>query len=445
MRNWLSVFGIGLFAATLAGGPSQLHARQVRVDRARGHSIVLVTIDTLRADHLGAYGYFRDTSPNLDAFAKESILFESAITPMATTLPAHLSILTSTNPRLHGVMNNDMVFEESGDLLTFATMLGRLGWETAGFVSAAPLRPETGVGAGFETFEAPVRQRRGDITVDHAIAWLRSRKDDSRSFFLWVHLFDPHRPYSPPKDYRIFEDDTRLEKHLESIGASTSKPAMRTNDAYDGEIRFADAQVAKLLAELKARGLYEDAAVVVTADHGEGLYQHHWKGHGRIYNEQLFVPLMLKPPRAARLAPRRIDRVVSTIDIVPTLTRLLAIPLPAAEKRQFEGVDLLSGRRKWVFSERVHRKRNWEPGLKLALTGSDWKYFALTEAEDQLFDLKRDPHELHDVLEEHLDVAKRMRGELRATLEHYRGVSKTRKRIEDKSLLQELRALGYID
>lgn len=416
--------------------------------------LVLVTIDTLRADHLGCYGYFRDTSPRLDAFATEGVRFARAVTPMATTLPAHTSMLTSTRPLRHGVVKNGLVFEPEDGLQTAAQLLGARGYASAGFVSASPLSEDTGIHVGFDVYDEPeAPSRRSEQTVDLALEWLDGRPVGP-PFFLWVHLWDPHAPYEPAEGWADrYTSDEALEAWLERWHIPEEHHIGRVrfdvkdiHNRYDAEIRYTDHHLGRLLDGLQARGLYEAATVVVTADHGEGLWQHGWHDHGRIFNEQILVPLVLKPPAGAKVAPQVVESLASTLDVLPTVLPLIGVELEAAAAAQFEGVDLLEEARKYTFTERVDRHREgWEPGDKYALVTDRYKYFARSEADDQLFDLREDPAELVDVLAQRPRVAARLERQVQTIFASYlmRGGRRSRA-VGGQRLLEKLEALGYM-
>lgn len=418
-------------------------------------SIVLVTIDTLRADRLGCYGYFRDTSPNLDRLAGDAVLFTHALTPMATTLPAHVSLMTSLYPTQHGVRGN---FEHFGRPLetgesasTLAEILRADGWTTAAFVAATPLKRASGIATGFDFFDQPEREsRRAGVVVEQALAWLDTRDDGP--FFLWLHLWDPHHPYAPPPEFeRVFTGSDDVTGWMAERGFSgvDDPDVVRQNNDYDDEIRYVDSQIGVLLAGLGARGLYDEIALVITSDHGEGLGQHDWLRHGRIYEEGLRVPLIMRFPPELGLNGRRHEGLASLLDVLPTLAGRLDLPLSDTRRRQLEGVDLLAGppARRLLFAERVYRSRTpWEDGDKFALTDGEWKYFHLSEAPDELFHLATDPYELDDVIARHPEIARRMGtrlDELRAELARSavelggEGLSEERRK--------ELESLGYVE
>lgn len=413
-------------------------------------SIVLITIDTLRADHLSTYGYFRETSPILDQLAREAAVFDKVVTTMATTLPAHVSLMTSTWTTTHGLKGNfshlKTVLDEQTGLRTFAEILSELGYETAAFVSAAPVRAHTGLQRGFETYDQPVeKERRADVTTDKVLSWLEAESE--RPLFLWIHYFDPHRPRQPPAPYdKAFSTDDALVEFLRK--RAVKNPANRhlqgQINAYDGEILFTDTQIGRVLAVLEARGDWQDTAVVITADHGEGLGQHDWMDHGQIYNEQLLVPLIIRFPIGSGPTGVRISKTASLVDVIPTLVGAFDIPVAGSDRPQFEGVDLLTDEdtRAGVFSEQSHRVN--EPGLKYTLTGEDWKYFHRTEAEDELFDMVKDPHELDNVIERYPSVASSMREEIFQQLATSVRAKRPQQEQLDPEVVDQLRALGYL-
>ena len=203
--------------------------------------MVLISIDTLRADRLGCYGYGRNTSPEIDELARDSVLWETAYAPMSQTLPSHLALLTSTHPETNQVRRNQHVFRgERAGIQTFAEMLAAQGYETAGFVSATPLKSASGINAGFETWEQPTRrQLPADATTDRALEWLAGARQ--RPFFLFVHYYDPHTRRIPhPEIDDIFPAENEvLEAYVRERQFPLDRPGLlAANALYDGEVRF---------------------------------------------------------------------------------------------------------------------------------------------------------------------------------------------------------------
>jgi arylsulfatase A-like enzyme/Flp pilus assembly protein TadD len=277
-----------------------------------GTPVILISIDTLRSDHLPAYGYDGVETPSLDAFADDAVVFERVYSPYPLTLPAHASIFTGQLPPDHGVRNNkEGLLRENAR--TLAERLADGGYATAGFVSSAVLRRQTGIAQGYEHYDddlaggerpaagRPAAERRGDVTTGAVRRWLESA-DTGRPLHLFVHLFDPHTPYAAP----------------EPFGSRYAEP-------YDAEIAWTDRQVGALLDALKSRDLYDRSVIVVLSDHGEGLGDHVELEHGLfLYREALQVPLMVKLP-GARRGGERIDLPAGLIDVAPTLLDLLGM------------------------------------------------------------------------------------------------------------------------
>jgi arylsulfatase A-like enzyme len=300
-------------------GVATLLALNVRPRGASGPSILLVTVDTLRADRLGCYGHAAARTPHMDSLAREGALFVDATTPCPITLPAHATLLTGLLPPRHGLRVNSapepLPPRAGRPFVTAAEIFGDAGFSTAAFVSATPVARRTGLHAGFEVYDGPERNEEGSLllterdaraTVDRAIGFLRARPKN-KPFFLWVHLFDPHHPYAPP----------------EGRGASTDSP-----EAYDDEIAWADVHLGRLLAELRSEGTLDRTVVAATSDHGEGLGEHGETTHGFfLYRSTLRVPLLVRYPPAVK-AGTRVEGPVTLADVLPTVLSLAGRELP---------------------------------------------------------------------------------------------------------------------
>ena len=410
--------------------------------------VIVITIDTLRADRLGCYGYGRDTSPNLDRFAEGAVLFETAETPIATTLPAHVSLWTSRYPLQTGVVANDKRFDPgANDSSFFAESMRRAGYRTAAFVSATPIKRESGIAVGFETYDQPEEpQRIAGETTDRVLEWLGDGTDPE--FFLWVHYFDPHQPYEPPSPFDVAfrTDDVLLEFMRERrFPYGDNRLVQLQNNQYDGEILYTDGQIQRLFDRLQELGLYDEATIVVTADHGEGLGQHNYMGHGRIYNEQLRVPLIVKFPASSGLNGQRRTNLVSLVDVVPTLVENLDLPI---ELEGIEGVDALAGGREFLFSQRpfAPKEKRWGKGEKFCLRTPEWKYHHSTQADDELYSMLRDPHETSSRLAEESAVGAALLDRLLGLIGTYSKDAEGMDLLEELSpeTLAELEKLGYV-
>lgn len=423
---------------------------------------MLITVDTTRADHLGCYGYFRDTSPQIDAFSKECIVFERCITPMATTLPTHASIFTSVYPLEHGVVANvrhgGRPFTTSANLASFTQVLQTAGYQTGGFVSAVPVKRVSGINVGFDQYDEPEDpQRSGGETTDRALAWLK--KTDERPVFLWVHYFDPHAPYAPPAPFdRMFHEDEALDEYMTARQCAPQAPhesglpasTVPSLNLYDGELRYMDGQVGRLLDALRQRPRWSRTTVVLIGDHGEGLGQHEQMGHGYIWDEQVHVPLMLRVPGQP---PRRVATTISVVDVLPTVLGLVPRLPRGTFLDQVSGWDVFASDHAPhpIFSQQTGRDRPDLPGDVTALTTAQWKYVRLSEDKELLFDRHADPYELHDVSSVHPDVIGKLRAALITQQAEMvaRGKEFDRDRTNKKLELtpremEALRSLGYV-
>jgi arylsulfatase A-like enzyme len=430
-------------------------------------NLVFVTLDTTRADHLGLYGYFRDTSPALDAFGAGAIVFESFIVPMATTLPTHTSLFTSLQPLEHGVLANSTQggsrFVPSQRVRSLAQIAAAAGWQTGGFVSSAVLAHGSGIEAGFGEFDQPGgEQRDAEATTNAALAWLERTREGP--FLLWVHYFDAHWPYAPPPDYAaMFSNSRELEDAIaaRSIPRTVLRPlANQTEETrvsinlYDGELRFQDDQLARLLSALQARPDWEHTLVVIAGDHGEGLGQHGEAAHGGTWEEQLRAPLLMRIPGEK---PRRVSTLVAAVDVVPTLLgRLPPSPLSALLSQASGRDALATGARSLpIFSQDTGRERAGAEH-RWALTTDRWKYLRVEQPDggfrQQLFDRGADPFELLDVSARHPEVMGPLAAALRLALDAQRrkgselhGGKAPAITPSDPKLLEQLRALGYLE
>lgn len=429
--------------------------KRFRADRS-APNILLITIDTLRADHLGCYGYFRATSPHLDALAAESILFENCFCPLAETLPTHTSILTGVYPNEHGMTANlargDAMFRPSPVLKTLAQILEKEGYSTAGIVSAETLKKVGGINQGFDYWREPEgKSANADNTFERAIAWLDTKPEPP--FFFWVHFFDCHKNYEPPPPYdTMFAYDDRLEAYMnerEISESSQKKEGRHTRHSaaefnlYDGEIRFVDEHVGMLMDELRKRNLYDDLVMVITADHGEGLGQHGLPGHDHIWLEQIHVPLFMKIPGNP---PRRVTTHINSVDIFPTLCgRVKSIP-GKAFLEQTTGRDVLANDEdRYIFSQRPTSCRPYFESLMIG----DWRLIADLQGDAKLFNLKEDPFELKNVADAHPELVSEMLTQLSELVKEQKTLGEQNKAGEiitiDKEHKANLSALGYVE
>lgn len=413
-------------------------------------NLVLLTLDTTRADHFGCYGYFRDTTPRIDELAAESLLFERCLAPMGTTLPSHTSLMTGTYPLEHGIVANfkdrGLKFHPSEKLQSLASVLLAAGYATAGFVSATPLKSHSGIDVGFTHFDEPSEaERRADETNREMFDWLK--KTPQVPFFLWVHYFDPHGAHEPPAPY---DSEYRTGKPLKAymqerrISEAPGRDGGELINAYDGEIRFLDAQIGALLDALHARPDWGRTIVVLVADHGEGVGQHQKRGHGSVWDEVLRVPLLVRVPQRPG---RRVSVPIGLSDVLSTLAGLVPeLPLQPLLS-QSSGRDAFAGGTSPGYLGLAVR-RNVDEEARSALTTLEWKFVLVPGRQNLLFHRPSDPFELVNVRRKHPEVAQALRAQLEEMIERQkaRGLE-LRSDAPEETLtaeqLEQLQALGY--
>lgn len=392
-------------------------------------NLVLVTLDTTRADHLGCYGAGGDRTPMLDGLAARGTRFARALTTSPLTLPAHASLLTGLAPRAHGLRDNG-IGSLPDDLPTLATVLAKRGYATAAFVASRVLDRRFGLDRGFAVYdEGMAAERLGEFgyperdaaaVTEAALGWLAERPSE-RPFFLWVHYYDPHAPYAPPGRFR------KQGEHGD----------------YAGEIAYVDAEVGRLLAALPDEGA--GTVVAAVGDHGESLGEHGEDGHGIfVYGVTLRVPLILAGPGVD--AGEVHEDLVSTVDLAPHLLGLLGVDAARGEGGG-EAADggLESGRRlgaaSYAFSE-THMPANAYGWAPLAAV-TDARHRLIRAPEPELYDLTADPGERRNVVRERRQVFVQLAKALR---DHE---DRTAKRdaeavAADEELARSLRSLGYL-
>lgn len=386
--------------------------------------VVLISIDTLRADHLPVYGYQGVRTPNIDALAATSTVFEHAYSHAPQTLPAHTTILTGELPFETGVRDN-VGFTLKDDAWTLPGALRERGYSTAGFVSAYVLRKTTGIDRGFDTYDADLPaaspevslgqvQRDGAQTLERAEAWLRQRKDDR--VFLFVHFYEPHKPYAPPQRFSQYQP-------------------------YDGEIAYSDELVGRLIDRLRSERLFDKAVIVFLSDHGEGLGDHGEQEHGMfLYQSTTHVPLIVKK-RGQRDA-RRVALPVQHIDIAPTVLDLIGAPVPSSLRgRSLRPVLDGSGTiaETGIYAEALTSRYHFGWSELYSLTDSRYRF--IRAPKEELYDLRDDPGEFSSLATDRPQVRQAMRGALDQLLAGSSLEAPSDMSSEDRA---RLAALGYI-
>jgi arylsulfatase A-like enzyme/tetratricopeptide (TPR) repeat protein len=390
-------------------------------------NLLLITIDTLRADHVGSYGYAGGSTPVIDDLARRGVRFDSAHSAVPLTGPSHATILTGLYPPVHGVRENVTFLLDPGHP-TLATRLRARGYRTAAFVGAYPVAGAFGFSQGFALFDDALHsnpgigqgaERPASEVAEAAAAWLAAKA--SGPFFAWVHFYDPHAPYAPPSPYRE---------------TFAGRP-------YDGEVAFADAQVGRVLEALRRSGHGDDTLVVVLADHGEGLGEHHEGGHGiLLYESTLRIPLIIAGPGVP--TGRVVAAPVGAADVVPTLLALLETDVP----RDLPGRNLkpaFAGGRtppEPLYSEALFGRLNCRWASLRGFTHGEWKL--IEGAEPELYHLPSDPGEIRDKAAEEPARLAQMRQALRGALRSMAPLGDTARPSTVSAEQEErLRSLGY--
>lgn len=440
-------------------------------------NLILISVDTLRADHLGCYGYPRPTSPFIDALARDGVRFENAFAQTSWTLPSHMSLLTSRHPHSHAVQTDRDRLPDS--VTPLAAVLQRHGYHTAAFVTWVYVGAKFGFGRGFSEFHELVpppeqidvgsrHATRAEELVDRVLAWLGTRPPEP--FFLFVHFFDPHLDYAPPLEHaRVFDPEVTDLEHgtyeflKPSIRGLNPEPkpllaeeVARVRALYDGEIRYVDHELARLFGAPAASAL-SDALVVFTSDHGEEFQEHgSMEGHGwTLYDEVTHVPLVVRLPGREH-AGTEIDALVQSIDVAPTLLDFLGLEPPAG----FEGRSLLptihgenvSPDAEGRFALATLQRFNVRAAIrtrrhKLIFTDdTGTNVFGVPVVPGfELYDLERDPGEQRNVYDPSQPVARSLAQQMAERL----SASKRAERAPAPELTEEerarLRALGYVD
>lgn len=436
LRNYTSfiVFLIVLLFFTSIGCQSMPEMQKPEPITSQGNyktNCIVISIDTLRADHLGCYGYKEIKTPNIDALASEGALFSKAYTPVPVTLPSHCSIFTGLSPIGHGVRNNG-TFRLHDEQTTLAEIFQELGYRTGAFIGAFVLDNRFGLNQGFEVYNDNLangeeksvffyNERPAEKVIDSAINWIG--QTDDRPFFAWIHCFDPHAPYAPPSPY--------LERY--------------SNLPYDGEIVYIDDMMGKLFRFLKKKRLFDSTLICFTADHGEGLGEHEEKTHAIfIYDATLHVPLIFHLPGKVS-SGLVIDKEVNLTDIFPTILSLIGIQY----NNSVHGIplfdnEMLDERKTELYCETFYPLYNhkWSP-LEGIRTG-DWKYIKAPRSE--LYNLSEDQKELNNLFGKNPQIVEKMEKLLNAKkqLLENTGVTKNARMKLDSDTREKLESLGYI-
>ena len=428
MKHILHLLTLLLLTLAAVSLPSRLAAAVP--PRRVAPNVILITIDTVRADHLGCYGATDMKTPTLDALAGDGVVFERAISQVPLTWPSHAAILTGTYPFQNGVQ------DFTGQPLdprfrSVAQIFKQQGYATGAVVSAFVLDRSWGLARGFDFYDDAFSaeaflhkdiglvDRKAGESVTHAISWLQ--KPARRPFFFWLHLYDPHSPYDPPEPFR-----TQYRSH-----------------PYDGEIAYADHELGRLIAWLKQNRLYDRTAIVVLSDHGESLGEHGEKEHGFfVYNSTIHIPLIVKPPAGSGFRPGRVTAPVETVAVAPTLTRLAG--MKDEIQKQFPYPGLLEDKSEdAAYSETFYAFSSFGWSPLHALQTSRYHYIEAPTRE--LYDVIADPQEKNNLAPQQTATVAVLDDKLQALLRQNPfkpGEPGTSGLSPDA--LEKLRALGYV-
>ena len=394
-------------------------------------NVILISIDTCRADHLGCYDPANPLTPTIDRFAETATLFANAVAPVPLTLPSHASMLTGKIPLVHGTHVNGVLV--SAKNVTLAEVLSEAGYDTGAIVSAIVLDRRQGLDQGFGTYNdrlveagAPRTERHARTTSQTAMHWL-SQRSGQRPFFLFLHYFDPHEPYLAPEGY------------ADRFGPEDAQQ-------YAAEVAYVDHYIGQVLDRIKELGLYESSLIIITSDHGEMLGEHGEIDHGYfIYEPAIKVPLIVKLP--GQRQPQRVEDAVGLVDIVPTVCSAVGAEPPA----DIQGRDLLSPRppvgpaeppERYLYSESMRPLIFYNAHPLSGLVGRRWKY--IHSARPELYDLLADPNETNDLAKAQPDQTMLMSRRLRALFSELADRAVRAEQADLDSRTRELLAgLGY--
>ncbi len=402
------------------------------IPRLRPLNVVVVTVDTLRADRLRCYGYPNIETPVLDGIAARGVLFENAVAQTPLTPPSHASIFTGQNPNVHKVRNTGgFVLQSSAHPL--ARILSEQGWQTGAFVGSAVLKKLFGFNNGFGVYDDEMPrpgkrnefredpERKASVVVGRAIDWLNHTAPD-KPFFLWVHLYDPHLPYNPPAEFA----------------------AKYKGRPYDGEVAYADQQIGRLMDALAKKSPADKTIVAVLADHGESLGEHGEHTHGVfLYDATLRIPFLMAGPGIP--AGMRVKQQARSIDFLPTLLKLMGGRAPG----YVQGVSLTpafsggSVETDIAYAETLYPKMNMNWSELRAIRTNRWKYIRAPRPE--LYDLAADPGETSNVIQQHGPEVRKFEAQLNHAISpDGSGKEKVETAMLDERVMDQLKSLGYL-
>ncbi len=429
---WIIVLAVLILFALYRILPKGYFKKSYFLKKSSGLNIILISVDTLRADRLRCYGFNMIETPNIDRLAEEGIYFENCYSSTPLTLPSHCSILTGTSPLYHRIRDNGgFVLDEKQ--IVVSEILKKKGFKTSAFVSAYVLDSKWGLSQGFDyyfdrfdlskykTIGLGDVQRRADETIDEVIKWIEANGDEK--FFAFVHLYDPHSPYEPPPPYdKIYQ----------------GRP-------YLGEIAFTDFQIGRFLKFLEEKGLLEKSIIIFLSDHGESLGEHGEGTHGFfVYESVIHVPLIVRTP-FQNLRGIRVKSNVQLVDITPTILNLASI----SDYGFAQGNSLVDyffspfkENLEKIYFETFYPRYHFGWSELKGIKWGKWKYISAPKPE--LYDISSDPREVHNLYNDRKDIAKKLEDFLSEIIEKYSLKEEIKYQNLDQETMEKLAALGYI-
>lgn len=429
-KEWLLVVALLVARGSVAQKPARAVAKTTHRP-----NLLLITVDTLRADHVGVYGAKQAQTPTIDALGHDGVVFEHAYSQVPLTLASHTSLLTGTYPFHNGVQDFTGQPLRPG-IRSIAESLKANGYDTGAVVSSYVLDRSWGLNRGFNFYydafkgssflenDPGLVERKAGASVDEALRWLRRR--GTRPFFLWLHLYDPHSGYDPPEPFR----------------------ARFSASPYDGEIAYADHELSRLIAYLKQHGLYDRMAIIFASDHGESLGDHGEREHGFfVYHSTLQVPLIIKPPQPTRITSHRVASPVPIMGIAPTLLNLGKIEDKI--QKQFETVALLpeptGPEANEVYSESFYSFSSFGWAPLRTINTSTYQYIEAPKPE--LYDLRADPAETKNMIADQPAVSSVLSEKLKQRVSQYAPPADSGDAAKSgltAEAAEKLRSLGYM-
>ena len=438
---------IPLIVISILAGAVFIYIKGISKKTQHNTNIILITIDALRPNHLGCYGYPKNISPAIDKIAKEGTVFRNTFAQSSWTAASMVSMFTSTLPPTHGIFHGQVIEDKvyyqevlSDDFTTLPEILKSAGYTTAGFSTNSHLTEKQGFAQGFDYFNDNCLWQKADCVNSEAINWIKDNSGEK--FFLWIHYIDPHAEfttenvdwYNPPekysKMYRPNNKNNAKEKHIAG---------------YDGEIRYTDDSISELIDALKSQGVYDNSIIIITADHGEGFQEHNqWFHSETLYNEEIHIPLIIRLPRGSGLLTE-VDANVRSIDIYPTITDYLNIKtIP-----QLQGESLIPFIQGKLISDLpvyAETRKKLNQDIRTIIRDGYKLIKNFETGKNELYNLKDDPLEKNNIAEKEKALSERLLNEILSIETLTLKTSLKAGKLEEKDMkeIEKLKSLGYL-